>query len=336
MATRSIPRARAALLICMGGLLAACGHGDPVAHTPPASGASTLAIAANGGGSDNSSGQGGSSDQGQSSNGGDNSDNPRNDDSNSDDTEDSNADSAKPRVPNGTLTYTVVFSGHSEVDTNEKHNVFDVARKLQVTSQMRGAAIMAAVHAPTMDALNKKMEACGDDSACQQATAMSFATQQRSALEQDGHALVATLGRDRSWQSMAPCHGTASVEDRGDNHWKGWDTQLNGRVSYQGTSTFDCGPFSAKVTFNDLDLVARTDTHTYTLTLPRFQMEARYIFGDKAPTTRWVDFPSVVVKDVKFTTLDAPLHGSATLQNLDNPTEPLTEKVDWTFTPDAK
>jgi hypothetical protein len=126
------------------------------------------------------------------------------------------------------------------------------------------------------------------------------------------------------------------VDDKGDNHWKGWDTKLNGRVSQQGTTTFDCRHVSLGIDFSGLELAAQMEAHTYTLTLPRFEMEARYVFGDQAPTTRLVDFPSVVVKDVRFTTLEAPLHGSATVQNLDNPTEPLTAKVDWTFTPDAK
>ncbi|MGN6313355.1 MAG: hypothetical protein ACTHMO_06315 [Rhodanobacteraceae bacterium] len=310
-------------------LLAACGHADPDARTLPAPGGSAGAISAHGGEGANATDDSGLSDQGNPSNADDGPGDAQDDGSSTDDADGSTTGSTEPKVPGGTLTYTVVFSGHSELDTSEKHNVFDVLRRLQVTSRLYGSAVPSREN----NAFTGKMEACGDDSACQQAVMMSLMAKGNSALEQNLHA----MGRDRTWRRLGgPCHGTASVDDKGDNHWKGWDTKLNGRVSQQGTTTFDCRHVSLGIDFSGLELAAQMETHTYKLTLPRFQMEARYVFGDKAPTTRFVDFPSVVIKDAKFTTLEAPLHGSATVQNLDNPTEPLTAKVDWTFTPDAK
>jgi hypothetical protein len=320
--------ARATLLIGLGVLLAACSHSDPEARALPVPGGSAGAIGTNAGNGKNASGNADSSDRGNSTNT-DQSSDAQNNDSDTDDSDDSTGDSAEPKVPDGTLTYTIVYTGHSELNTSEKHNVFDVSRRLQVTSRLYGSA------APSREnnAFSGKMEACGNDSACQQAVMMSLMAKGNSALEQNLHA----MDRDRTWTRLGgPCHGTASVDDKGDNHWKGWDTKLNGRVSQQGTTTFDCRHVSLGIDFSGLELAAQMEAHTYTLTLPRFEMEARYVFGDQAPTTRLVDFPSVVVKDVRFTTLEAPLHGSATVQNLDNPTEPLTAKVDWTFTPDAK
>lgn len=333
------PRLRVAALLCVAGLLTACGgHTDQQARNlPPRDGAGT-AGRTGGGTSHHPSDQNGpakaSSMMGST----------QDDDSSPDDSGDPAADSPKPKVADGTLTYTIIFTGHGEVNTNEKHNWFDVSRRLQVTSRMHGSATNGQPPvSSTMDALNKKLEACGDDDACKQSAAMSFAMQNRSAMEAVGHSEIAAIGRDRIWQSTAPCRGTANVSDKGDNHWKGWDTELNGRVSQSGDQSFDCQNLAPERHFDGPSLAARMDNHTYTLTLPRFQMDVRYVFGDKAPETRQVNFPDLIIKDVKFTTLDAPLHGSVTLHTGDgsgntlyDPSAPLTAKVDWTFTPDAK
>ena len=336
-----VPRLRAAATLCLAGLLAACGgNTDPHARTPQpspgvagASGSGPASAASNGGGA---------SDAGNSSNPGGSSSDTGKDGSNAPDREDSSSDASGPKIPDGTLTYTIVLSGHSVVDTSGKHDVYDVARKLQVTSKMHGSPIAAGLSAaPTMDALNKKIEACNGDESCERSVAMGFAMQHRDALTEDSHRTTAAVGRD--WLKATPCTGTASVDDTGNDQWKGWDTQLNGRISKQGTKTFDCNEGAYESDFDHLELAARTDTHSYTLTLPSFKMEARYTFGDKPPTTELVNFPGLVIKDQSFTTLDVPLHGSVTLRTGDgsgnelyDPEGPLTAKVDWTFTPDKR
>lgn len=331
-----VPRLRATALLCLAGLLAACGgHTDQHAHDlSPPDGAGT-AGRTGGGASPNPSGR---DDPAKAGTVGATQD----DDSSADDSDGSTANAPEQEIPDGTLTYTIVLSGHSVLDTSGKHDVYDVSRKLQVTSRMHGAPIAAGLSAaPTMDALNKKIAACNGDAACEQSVALGFAMQHSDTLVKESHRATAAVGRD--WLKTAPCKGLASVNDSGNNQWKGWDTQLNGHLSKQGTKSFECNEVPYKADFDRLELVARTDTHRYVLTLPPFRMEARYVFGNKAPTTDQVNFPGLVIKDQPFTTLDKPLHGSVTLHTGDgsgnelyDPEGPLTAKVDWTFTPNAK
>ncbi len=338
-----VPRLRAAALLFLAGLLTACGgNTDPHARDLPPPGGVANAAGTGSGPASATSGGGGASDQDSRSKSGGNSSAARENDSDVADQGDSSGDSPKQEIPDGTLTYTIVLSGHSVLDTSGKHDVYDVARRLQVTSRMHGSPIAAGLGAaPTMDALNKKIEACHGNETCERSVALGFAMQHSDTLAEESHRATAAVGRD--WLKATPCTGTASVNDTGNNQWKGWDTQLNGRISKQGTKTFDCNEARYESNFNRLELAARTDTHRYALTLPSFQMETRYVFGDKPPTTDLVNFPELVIKDQPFTALDKPLHGSVTLHTGDgsgnelyDPDGPLTAKVDWTFTPNAK
>lgn len=324
----------AALPIALGILLVACSHADPDAK----------ALRSAGGGA--SSGSHSPADQNVPSQ-----DDPSEASSTPGSTQDDPDDTAdddetpppeEPKVPGGMLTYTIVFTGHSEVHTFEQKSSFDVSRRIQVTSRLKGMTAPGVVSTPTAEDLGRKLQACGNDSSCQHSVAMSFAFQRQAGLEQDVNRQLAALRRDRAWQSTDQCHGMASVDDKGNKQWLHWDQNLDGHVSLKGSQSFECKEVPPEFHFEGPALLANLANHTYTLTLSGFGMWVQLSSGNAAPRKDLMHFPGIVIKDVKFTSLDKPLSGSMTLHPGDGGNElygkdsPIIAKVDWTFTPDAK
>ena len=343
MIDRANPRLRATIPFCVAMLLAACGsQASDKDATPSATGvAGTAGEARSGGGGvaqaggagtamtdDDSSAQaqadandGGSGDVGD---GDDGSDWP--------DVRD---------VPGGTLAWTVVYTGTGTTRNSEATEVVVLHRKLEGTVHMFGAMGNAGdtPHPKPLEDINKAMEACGDDMACQRKTVMAMAGKDPAALERSVRNAMTEAQRDTLW-AADDCDITGEANDT--STWSGmtsdgFNTGHGVRAGKQAVE--GCGEGQSPTS-----LVADDNTHTYTLTIPqaRINVMANFEGSGKDPDRR-VMFPALEIKGMPYTRLDRPLKGSASLRTgsgiglySEGWSMPLAEEVSWTFTPDAR
>ncbi|HET9836505.1 MAG TPA: hypothetical protein VFP88_09210 [Rhodanobacteraceae bacterium] len=327
---------RVITLIAMGFLLGACG-GEPGGDVPPASGATASSMA------------NGSAEVPQA-----NADGPS--ESDSADAQDEDSDDADARsnaqldamldrkIPGGTLTYSFVETGHrSRTGMGIRHDSITINHRFSVTAHMRGVVGGATEQERHQDStptqlkgIQKAMDACGDDMACQQRAAMQvmqMSQEQMQDINRQSRENSARSYRNVTW-SVDTCHGTARIDDSdiGD----GLDTATEGEpqpVSWndttRGSSQFECtGPETGAST-----LVADGNSNHYDITLRGGTVQATDSHQGK-PESRphEITFQDFTATGLKFDSLDKPFTGSKTL----HPDKTRTLVITWTFTPDAK
>jgi hypothetical protein len=247
-------------------------------------------------------------------------------------------------VPDGTLTWTVVYTGTGTTENSESKEVVVLHRKLEGTAHMTGAMGNAG-DTPTsapLDDINKAMEACGDDMACQRKAAM----QAMAAIRKDPKAFERSVGgamkeaqRDTLW-AADDCDITGEADDR--STWSGmtplgFNTGHGVRAGKQAVE--GCGEGESA------RLVADDNTHTYRLAIPQARIRVPASFNGKREESlgRYVLFPALEIKGMRYARLDRPLKGSASLRTgsgtglySEGWSTPLAEEVSWTFTPDPR
>jgi hypothetical protein len=316
MIDRANPRLRAAIAFCAAMLLAAC-SGRGAAQT---------------GGSGTAATDGGA--QAQADAGGDGGGDGADAGSNWPEVRD---------VPGGTLAWTVVYKGTGTTKTPEMEEVVVLHRKLEGTAHMSGAMGNAGdtPHPKPLEDINKAMEACGDDMACQRKAAMqAMAAMQKDpdAFERSMRGAMTEAQRDTLW-AADDCDITGEADDKAT--WSGmtpggFNTGHGVRTGRQAVE--GCGEGDPP------RLVADDNTHTYKLTIPQARIRVPASFDGKREESlgRFVMFPALAVEGVRYSRLDRPLKGSASLRTgsgiglySEGWSMPLVEEVSWTFTPDA-
>lgn len=256
-------------------------------------------------------------------------------------------------VPSGTLTYTIVLTGHGEATraAMQFHDITEIHRKVEVTTRMEGHVVNGEAAGPSagspMAALQKALEHCGEDAGCQQAAAMNYA-RHRQAMDNDRERLTSAIGRNTLWKQSAPCQGAASVNDSERL------TELSDQLrlttvsgTRRGTSKFECNGGPALSMDDSATLLADPLPHTYTLSLPGFSVRSTVTAtGGQPPRTEKAGGPSIKIRNVKFTSLDVPQTGKRKIKAFVTEgrspaySRPLTIPVDaevtWTFKPDPK
>jgi hypothetical protein len=330
------PRLRAALPFCMAVLLAACGSqaADNEASTGGVAG--TASGARSGGSGAAQAGSGGASTtdddataqaQADANGGGDG--------------DEDESDWPELRdVPGGTLAWTVVYTGAGTTENSESKEVVVLHRKLEGRAHMVGSMGNAGdtPHPKPLEDINKAMEACGDDMACQRKTVMAMAGKDPSALERSVRSAMTEAQRDTLW-AADDCDITGEADDK--STWSGmtplgFNTGHGVRAGKQAVE--GCGEGDSA------RLVADDNTHTYKLTIPQARIRVPASFEGRREESlgRFVMFPALEIKGMRYTRLDRPLKGSARLRTgtgtglySEGWSTPLAEEVNWTFTPDA-
>jgi hypothetical protein len=245
-------------------------------------------------------------------------------------------------VPAGVLAWTVVYDGTGTTRTSELKEVATLHRELHGTAHMSGGAGNPdeAPPATPMDGINAAMQACGDDMACQQAAAMkavALARKDPGALERGMRTAMTEAQRDTTW-GAASCKATVVVNDRAT--WSGmtpggYNTGVGTRIGKRAID--DCSVDRRP------SLVADDNSRTYTLALPAVGTRVdRTLGGRPDPVPSNIELPALLVQHIRYDRLDRPLRGSITLHTGSDSgvwsegwKVPLTEKISWTFTPEA-
>jgi len=250
------------------------------------------------------------------------------------------------KVPDGTLSWTVVYTGTGTTQNSEMKEVAVLHRELHGTAHMRGGAgnPNEAPPATPVDGISRAMDACGDDMGCQQAAAlrmMALARKDPGALERGMRDAMAEGQRDTTWGAVS-CGAVGKADDKAT--WSGM-TPLGfntGVGTRSGTRAInDCSMQMAEGDTRPR-LVADDNSRTYELALPSALIRVTGELGGRVePVPATVEFPPLLIKGIGYATLDRPLTGSATLHQgrghgvwSKGWDIPLTEEVSWTFTPD--
>lgn len=315
-------------------LIACHSNSDPRAE--PSGGARAVM---NGGTPSSESSAGGTSeDQG------DDAPNEHQEDEGSNDSEPSGDDwPARRKVPGGTLTWTVVYMANATLGSHDDTEVVTLHRTLHGRARMQGGPGSPDARAPdnSYTQADRAMRACGDNAACQQAEAaklMARVTGDPQGFRHDLQSTQLALQRDTSWGTVS-C--TADVEADDHASWSG--------ISSDGYIRNAPGKRSGKQTVEPCDIahhlpqiVADDASKTYQLALPGMKMEATRTIHGTASGGADVRLPGLLIKGIRYDSLNRPLSGSVRMQigadySIWKEQElPLTEQVDWTFTPDAK
>lgn len=250
-------------------------------------------------------------------------------------------------VPAGTLAWTVVYKGTGTHQNSESKEVVVLQRKLQGQAHMAGFTGNPEEPPPAtpMDGINKAMEACGDDTGCQQevtARMMAMARKDPGALEHGMRDAMAERLRDTTWVGDS-CTAVGEVDDT--STWTGMTEAgiRTGHGTRGGKRTLDDCATQVAEGDSRPRLVADDNTKTYKLALAPgvIRVPATFDGAVEQSLGRDVEFPALVVEGIRYDRLDRPLKGSATLhmgsdRGLYNESwgMPLTETVSWTFTPD--
>jgi hypothetical protein len=337
--SKSMLLPQAAVSIVLTVLLAACGASDDDARTlPPPAGAAGATNAGGGG----TAGGDASTDADTPPPTQDDDDGAGDDDVAAGDDQDDSDWPELRDVPDGTLTWTVVYNGTGTTRNSEAKEVAVLHRELHGTAHMRGGMGNPDEAPPStpMDDINKAMAACGDDMACQQQAAMramAMARKDPAALERGMRDAMAEVQRDTTWGAMS-CSAVGKADDKAT--WSGmtplgFNTGVGTRAGQRAID--DCGSSEAP------RLVADDNSKTYALSLPSalIRVDGRRD-GRAEPVPRTVEFPQLRIEGIAYATLDRPLKGRTTLHQgrghgiwSEGWDIALTEQVSWTFTPDT-
>jgi hypothetical protein len=326
------PRLRAVLAFCVAAALAACGSHAGESQAAPAAAGGGGAGAAQAGGSGTATTDDAATAQALAD---------ANADEDGGDGDEDESDWPELRdVPGGTLTWTVVYTGTGTTENSESKEVVVLHRTLEGTAHMVGSMGNAGdtPHPKPLEDINKAMEACGDDMACQRKTVMAMAGKDPSALERSVRNAMTEAQRDTLW-AADDCDITGEADDK--STWSGmtplgFNTGHGVRAGKQAVE--GCGEGDSA------RLVADDNTHTYKLTIPQARIRVPATFEGRREESlgRFVMFPALEIKGMRYTHLDRPLKGSARLRTgtgtglySEGWSTPLTEEVSWTFTPDA-
>lgn len=263
--------------------------------------------------------------------------------------------SAQDGVPDGTLVYTLVVTGHagttaddgSRIDSSIHWQV-DGRYHLKgyaVASQSGGLALQNdSALSSTVSGLEQAVAACGNDQSCMASAAMHYAQTHPSAAATIHTAASrhGRLGRDPAWQFLGgECDATGVVDDHetdsGTDIGEGYSKAETDEGTRAGRHSLDC-----KFGGSGLKMTGDSSTHTYALTIPWLDIPMTVSgdeIGSESGTLRGQDFK---LTGLRLRPLDSVQHGSKVIRSALTaspvygiPTRiPLRETLTWTFTPD--
>lgn len=257
------------------------------------------------------------------------------------------------KIPDGTLTYRIVLSGHAEANgAKQFHGQVKIERQFEATVRMHGSVTSdpnALAGGTQMMSLQKAAEACGDDQACLMRAVNAMSSGQRQALNREAQHTVDALGSDTGWSHVGntPCQGSASVDDSSSHTGRaigeGISAMDSGHATRVGKSSIDCSNDDGNYT-----LITHGGGKTYDVQFPSVEVEVTVdeFNPHSPPYKRQVTIPELKLKDLVAARLDGPQGGHKiipVLQTVTGPVSyvgmpgvPLKAEVSWTFNPDGQ
>lgn len=257
------------------------------------------------------------------------------------------------KVPDGTLTYRIVLSGHAEASgPGENRGQVKIERQFEATVRMHGSVTNdpnAMAGGTQMMSLQKAAEACGEDEACMMRAVNAMSSGQRQALNREAQHTIAALGSDTGWthQYKTPCRGTASVNDSSSHTGRavgeGISEMVSNHATRIGKRSIDCS-----VEDGDFTLITHDGGKTYEVQVPSVEVEVTVneFSPSIPPYKRQITIPELHLKDLVAARLDGPQGGHKifpVLQTVTGPVSyvgmpgvPLKAEVSWTFNPDGQ
>ncbi|MHB1058877.1 MAG: hypothetical protein ACYC0F_13450 [Rhodanobacter sp.] len=255
------------------------------------------------------------------------------------------------KIPDGTLTYRIVLSGHAEArGPDEFHGQVKIERQFEATVRMHGSVTTdpdAAAGGSQMMSLQKAVEACNDDQACMMRAVNAMSSGQREALNREAQHTVAALGSDTGWSHIAgtPCRGSASVNDSSSHTGRAVGEGISEMVSNHATRI---GKHGIDCSDDDYTLITHGGGKTYDVQFPSVEVEVTIDEFNPGipPYQRRVRIPELKLKGLVAARLDGPQGGHKifpVLQTVAGPVSyrgmpgvPLKAEVSWTFNPDGQ
>lgn len=258
------------------------------------------------------------------------------------------------KVPDGTLTYRIVLSGHAETNgPGAAHGQVKISRQFEATVRMHGSVTNdpnAMAGGAQMTSLQKAAEACGEDQACLMRAISAMSSGQRQALNREAQHTIAAIGSDTAWthRYQTLCQGSASVDDSSAhtgraNDGEGASVMVSGHATRIGKRKVDCSDEDGNFT-----LITHDGGKTYDVQMPSVEVEVTINeFNPHIPPyQRRVTIPEIHLKDLVAARLDGPQCGhkifpklqtvSGPVSYISLPTVPLKAEVSWTFNPDGQ
>ena len=265
-------------------------------------------------------------------------------------------------VPGGVFFWHIELNGQIEKQPanadSRAHHLARVHRVIEGTAHMRGQlangdlpGINPELHpqaTPTaesnvIDDLAKAIESCGDDTACQQATAMKMVSNPTSmaAIQSAANSTINLLGRIDVWTASESCTARVEIDDIDDttawveDYGEGYNNSrwVTTTTQWQADRQVSCsnGPLERGV---DATLVyLDTQTHQVDITFGELALEANVRVNGKADAPRRVVIPSLSVAAQPAAAEGQPFHGEATLDVAGSRDPPLTAHLIWRFEP---
>ena len=257
------------------------------------------------------------------------------------------------KVPDGTLTYRIVLSGHAEANgPGESRGQVKIERQFEATVRMHGSVTNdpnSLAGGAQMMSLQKAAEACGDNQACLMRAVNAMSSGQRQALNREAQHTVDALGSDTGWAHLGntPCQGSASVNDSSSHTGRAIGEGISAMVSNHATRigkrSIDC-----RIEDDDYALITHGGGKTYDVRFPSVEVEVTVDeFNPSVPPyQRQVRIPELKLEDLVAARLDGPQGGHRiipVLQTVTGPVSyvgmpgvPLKAEVSWTFNPDGQ
>jgi hypothetical protein len=187
---------------------------------------------------------------------------------------------AQDGVPDGTLAYTLVVTGHADTTADDGSSI-DSRIHWQVEGRfhLKGYAIasQAGLDARNDSAvlsaasgLEQAVSACGDDQACMASAAMHYAQTHQSAAAavRNAGARHHVLGRNPAWQFLGgECDATGVVDDSetdtGTDVGEGYSKSESDYGTRVGKHSLECGSVGSR-----LKMTGDSSSRTYALAIP--------------------------------------------------------------------
>jgi hypothetical protein len=260
---------------------------------------------------------------------------------------------AQDGVPDGTLAYTLVVTGHADTTADDGSSI-DSRIHWQVEGRfhLKGYAIasQAGLDARNDSAvlsaasgLEQAVSACGDDQACMASAAMHYAQTHQSAAAavRNAGARHHVLGRNPAWQFLGgECDATGVVDDSetdtGTDVGEGYSKSESDHGTRVGKHSLECGSVGSR-----LKMTGDSSSRTYALAIPWLDIPVT-VSGDgigSSPGT--VHGQDLKLIGLRLRPLHDVQHGSKVVRRTMTaspvygiPTHiPIRETLTWTFTP---
>lgn len=262
---------------------------------------------------------------------------------------------AQDGVPDGTLAYTLVVSGHADTTADDGSRIDShIHWQVQGRFHLKGFAVASSAGAldaknnsalaTTAAGLEQAVAACGNDQACMASAAMHYAQTHQSGVAAMRNAASHhhALAKDPAWQFLGgDCDATGTVNDSetdsGTDVGEGYSKAESDHATRTGKHSLEC-----KYGGSGLKMTGDSSRHTYALAIPWLDIPVTVSGDEIGSRSGSVHGHDLKLVGLRLRPLHDVQHGSKVIRRTMTasplygiPTRiPIRETLTWTFTPD--